>query len=48
MKDSQDSDLVFDKIECKKNLEGYVKSNLVIKMHTLELIDVRDKVITSY
>jgi hypothetical protein len=48
MKNAQDSVLVFDKIECKKNLEGYVSSNLINKIHTVELIDCREKIITSY
>ena len=48
MKNVQDSELVFDKIECKRTLEGYVKQQLAVKIHTLELIDCKDKVITYY
>lgn len=48
MKNLQDSELVFDKIECKKNLKNYVSEQLSVKMHTLELIKINDKVITSY
>ena len=48
MKNAQDSELVFDKIECKRNLESYVHTQLAVKMHTLELIQINDKVITYY
>ena len=43
MGNAQDSDLVFDKIECKKNLENYMKQNLILKIHTIEVLEVLDK-----
>lgn len=48
MKNAQDSELVFDKIECRKSLEAYRTTQLAVKMHTLELIEVKDKVVTYY
>lgn len=48
MKNAQDSELVFDKIECKRSLETYVHEQLAVKMHTLELIQIQDKVITYF
>ena len=48
MKNAVDSELVFDKIECKRSLETYASTQLAVKMHTLELIQIQDKVITYY
>lgn len=48
MKNVEDSDLVFDKIECKKAISDYIKNNLILKIHTLEVLEVKEKVIHYY
>ena len=45
---AEDYDLIFDKIECKKKLEEYLKQQLAVKVHQHELIEVRDKAIYYY
>jgi len=45
---AEDYDLIFDKIECKKKLEEYLKEQLAVKVHQHELIEVRDKAIYYY
>jgi hypothetical protein len=42
VKDAEDTELVFDKIECKKKLEEYVGKQLAVKRHLHELIELRD------
>ena len=45
---AEDYELVFDKIECKRKLAEYLKKQLVVKMHQIELIEVRDRAIYYY
>lgn len=48
MSKAEDYELVFDKIECKRKLEEYLKNQLAVKMHQHEVIEVREKVIWYY
>ena len=45
---TEDYELVFDKIECKRKLEEYLNKQLAVKMHQHELIQVKDKAIYYY
>ena len=45
---TEDYDLVFDKIECKKKLEEFVSKQLAVKLHQHELIEMKGNVITYY
>ena len=39
---------MFDKIECKKSITDYVKNNLILKIHTLEVLEVEENAIKFY
>ena len=45
---AEDYELVFDKIEVKKKLQEFVQTQLAVKMHQLELIEVKEKAIYYY
>jgi hypothetical protein len=45
IKNAEDSELVFDKIECSRKLEEYKNTQLVVKRHLLELIELKGKTI---
>lgn len=45
---AEDYELVFDKIECKRKLEEYLKQQLAVKMHQHEIIEVKEKAIFYY
>lgn len=44
----KDSELIFDKLECKKKLEEYLKVQLAVKVHRHELIEVRESAVWFY
>lgn len=48
IKKAEDSELVFDKIECKKKLKEFVDSQLIVKKHKLEVLELKEKTIIYY
>lgn len=48
VKNAEDSELVFDKIECKKKLAEYLNTQLCVKRHLLEVIELKEKTLVYY
>jgi len=43
-----DYELIFDKVDCRQKLEQYVKTQLAVKAHEYELIEVKDQAVYFY
>lgn len=48
VKNAEDVELVFDKIECKKKLNEYATKQLVVKRHMHELVELQGDAIYYY
>jgi hypothetical protein len=48
VKNAEDVELVFDKIECKKKLDEYASKQLAVKRHMHELVELKDSALHYY